>query len=148
MIQMTYEQLTNRAFQGSVQKLAQMQLRTAEQFQVKHLIKGLQKNLDEMSDRFQKEILAKYAKGGDKAKQGNATGKSLELNLPFDALEGKEAEAKDAIKAFGERSFSVPGKKLSQDLLISLGAWTAGELIALEPIAADLVEAGSEAPGA
>lgn len=139
MIKISYDELTKQPFQRAVQKLSAMPMNTPEAFRVKHIVKGLQKHLSEMGDKFRLEILAKYAKGGEEAPAGGVEGKSAELNLPFNAIEGVEDEAKDAITKFGKREVTVSFNKIRGDVLLSFGSWTAAELIALEPIVADHV---------
>ncbi len=139
MIKITYDELTKRPFQMAVQRLSGMPMNTPEAFRVKHIVKALQKALDEMGAKFRAEILAKYAQGGEGAPAGNVEGKSLELKLPFQALEGMEEEAKEALANFGKREITVAFQKIRGDVLLAFGSWSPAELIALEPLVSDHV---------
>lgn len=87
-----------------------------------------------------------YAAGGAEAAPGNATGKSAELNLPFQAIEGKEEAAKEALQGFGKREARISQTKIRADVLLSLGAWSVAELVLLEPLYSEMavVENASE----
>lgn len=83
-----------------------------------------------------------YAEGGETGSV--PAGKSAELNLPFNALSGKELEAEAAVKAFGKREFTIPFTKIPSELLFASAEWSPIELQWLLPIVAELnvVEGG------
>lgn len=140
MIKMRYEELKESPFQQAIQKLASMPMKTPEAFRVKHIIQGLQKNLEDMQKKVKSDILAPYAKGGAESRLPPGP-KSQEFQLFFEAIEGKEEEAKKALDAFGKREFTLSFKKIRGDFLLSVGEWSVAELIALEPIVSDLAVA-------
>lgn len=139
MIKMRYEELSKVQFLQSVQKLASIPMKNPSVVKIMHIVKHLEKHRNEMRSKFEEDIVKKYAKGGTAIEQPK--GLSLELHLPFDALEGKENEALEMVEAFGKREFTIPMKKLTVEQLLDAGEWTAQELIALEPICVSLVVA-------
>lgn len=84
-----------------------------------------------MRHSFQKDVVKVFRQD---TKEFSKDSKSLQMGLPFEAISGKEQEAKDAIDAFGKTQFELPMKKISSELLFSVGEWTPIELQHLEPI--------------
>lgn len=122
--------------QMAMQKLMNRPMKTPEAFRVMHIGKAMQGELLKMRELFKTSVMAPYSKGGTEG--STPTGKSLELSLPFDALEGKEKDAEIAVKSFGKREFSIPQRKISSDFLFSAGEWTPVELQFLEPLVTEL----------
>lgn len=85
-----------------------------------------------MRESYNKDVVAKFSKGGEG--RTAPTGKSMELELPFDAVEGKEEECKAVLESFGTREVTVDHKKIRGDLLFEIAEWSVAELIALEPL--------------
>lgn len=139
MIKLCYEELSQVSFQMAVGKLAQTKMNKPEAFRVAHILSALENERKQMHELFKKEILAKYAKGGLTAEP--PTGKSLEMGLPFTALDGQEDAAKTAMENFSKREFTVPHKKVSGEFLFSVSEWTPQELIALQPIVTEITVA-------
>lgn len=85
-----------------------------------------------MKTTFQKEIMGKYAQGGEESKVP-LTPEAHENGLPFTPLEGKLEEALQAVKDFGKREFTIKFPKITSEVLFSVGDWTPVELQYLEP---------------
>lgn len=142
MIKIAFSELSKHHFQGALRKLANVPMRSPEAFKIKHILKHLESTNAAMSEAFKKDILAVYAEGGENGSQlPKPKSESEKLGLPFNALVGKEQEAKDALDSFGKRECTIPHTKLTGQFLLSVAEWTPAELIALDPILADLVEA-------
>lgn len=117
-------------------KLCSRPMKTPEAFKLKHLFTHFEKERENMHSAFRKDILSKYSKNGEAG--APPQGKSRELNLPFETIEGKEEEAKKVIEDFGKRECVLPVKKITGEFLLSLGEWSPIELAALEPILVEL----------
>lgn len=139
---MSYEQLSSTHLQMAMQKLMNRPMKSPEAFKVMYIGKAMQAENEKMRSLFKSKILGEFSKGGEAGTE--PTGLSLKLNLPFDALEGKEEEAKQAIEAFGKREFTIPYGKISLDFLFSAGEWTPVELQFLEPLLLNLSVAPEE----
>jgi hypothetical protein len=111
-------------------------MRTPAAFSVKHIVKSVEAGLKQFQKEAQEELFAKFAVGGVPGTE-QVTGKSLELDLPCQCVEGKEEEAKAAFEAFGNRVLEIGGKKIAPEVLFECNAWSPRELEALEPIVAE-----------
>lgn len=136
MIKMSYEQLSNTQFQMAMQKLMNRPMKTPEAFRVMHIGKALQAQNEVMRTQFKTDIMGSYSKGGVTGEL--PTGLSAQLNLPFDALEGKENDAHEAVKGFGKREFTLSFAPITSEFLFSVGEWTPVELQALQPVLIEL----------
>jgi len=136
---MSYEQLSNTNLQMAMQKLMNRPMQNPEAFKVMHIGKAMQKEMEKMRELFKSSIMAEYSQGGEAG--AIPTGDSLKLNLPFNALVGKEAEAEKAVKDFGKREFTIPFKKITAQFLFSVGEWSPVELQFLDPVVAELAVA-------
>lgn len=137
MIKMRYEELTSQHFLRAAGKLANMPMRSPAAFRVKHVVNALEKQRLAVQEEFKKDIMAKFAKGGETPEP--PTAEHLAMNLPFTPIEGVEKEAQHAIELFGKREFQLDQPKIPGHVLFEGGEWSAAELAALE----GLVEEGS-----
>lgn len=99
--------------------------------------------MEKMDNEYSKEIVPSFAvKGFDPDKDRfKVEGKSRELELPFQCVEGKEEDAKKALSEFGKRFVQIDEKKLSGEVLFALDAWSPLELEVLEPIVTPIFSA-------
>lgn len=144
MIKMSYEQLTQTKFRECIIKLSNAPMKTPQAFRIKHIIQALQKEQNGMKDNFQKEVVALYATDGVAGEV--KTPEAMMKGLPFEPMEGKIEDAEKAMAAFGKREFTINQNKISSDLLFSVGEWSPSELIALEPLVAELSLVEEEVP--
>lgn len=147
MIKMSYEKLSNVNFQQAVQKLLNKPMKTPSAFQILHIGKALQAKNDEMRHKFSSEIVEKYSNKDHKPVEGEVS-KSMKMEIPFEAVQGKEEEAVKAIEDFGKTIFEIPIKKISSETLFSVGEWSPVELQFLEPLVEVLAAVPSETPKA
>lgn len=147
MIKMSYEQLSSMNFQRAMSKLMNTPMKSPEAFKIKHIGKALQKNQTEMTEKFKKEIIAVFAKGGEETKEP-VSEVAQKAGIPFEPLEGKLEATKEAIEQFGKREFTIPQNKITAQYLISCAEWTPVELQFLEPVVSELtaVETQLELP--
>ena len=141
MIRLRYEELSKTNFQQALHKMANVQLRDPKAFKIKHMVKDIQRCLDEMQAAFKKDILAVFSMDGDGSEPALHGSKSQMLKLPFACVEGKEDEAKAALESFGKRECSIKANRLSGEFLLSISEWSAAELAALDPVLTDIVSA-------
>lgn len=130
MIQLSYGQLAQPQFRQAVRKLSQLTLKSPEDFRIKHILKAMTDFNKRMAEAFEK-IKSTY---GEEKGSKPPSGKSMDFELPFLAVEGKEEECRKAIEALEHEKLEIPGKPLRESHITSLGDFTAAELIALEPI--------------
>lgn len=143
MIKMSYEQLSSMNFQRAIQKLMNTPMKSPEAFKIKHIGKALQKHQTEMTEKFRKQILSQYAKGGEESKEP-VSEVAQKAGIPFEPLEGKLEEAKSAIENFGKQEFTVPHNKITGQYLISCAEWSPVELQFLEPVVSELTAVGNQ----
>lgn len=134
MIKLKYDDFGRASFQQAVQKLKHSPMKTVQAFSIKHMVKDIEAGLKKLQFECSEEIFKKYAVGGEKTVPPVAGGKSLELQLPFEATSGMEADAKQALDDFGNRTIELNRKKLNPGILFECNEWTPRELEALESI--------------
>lgn len=138
MIKMRYEELAGRDFQAAISKLNKVPMRDPAAFRIRHIVKAIQNEFVTLDALRQKELFSPFAKGGSPQPP---QGKSLEMGLPFDIIEGKEEAAKKAMANFGEREFTIDQKRLTGEFLFSVSEWSAAELAVLDPLIVELAQA-------
>lgn len=126
MIQMTYAELDNQKFVNTLAKLISIPTKNMQVNKIKLIVKHLQKRLQEIHvDR--KKIEDAY----HEVVEDN--GKKMQV-----VMKGKEAEYETAMGEFSKKKFEVPFTKISLNLLFEMAEWSAGDLLALEPIVSDV----------
>jgi hypothetical protein len=123
------------SFQEAMMKLANSEFRDIQGFRAKRVGKAIKDGFFKMREEYTKEIQNAFAqKGEDGQVLPPTSGKSLELKLPFQAIEGKEDEVKALLDGFGKRVLEVKEKKLKAETLFTVNSWTPRELEALEHV--------------
>ncbi len=106
-------------------------MRTPKAFAIKHLTKEMREGFFAMREEYTKNISEKFAVKGKEGMAEPGT-KSAELKLPFTAQDGKEADAKGALDAFGKKTLDIKRPKINFALLFECNEWTPHELEVLE----------------
>jgi hypothetical protein len=128
-----YKQLSQPNFTQAFQKLMQMPMKDPAMFRLVHIGKKLQDARKQMKDSYHKNIVEPYAVV-DEHGPVQPDDKCMELQLPFKAKDGMEKVAAEASEKFGDHEVCLKYNPLTQAELLSLGAWSSAEIIALEPV--------------